>query len=251
MSGHRMSEIISLFAALPYFKNMDAQTTQAVAQAAIRRAYEPDQIILLEGEPASGLYIVQEGGLKVSKISLDGREQILQFLGRGEAFNAIGVFTGTPNPATVTALEPSTVWMIPKDKMLDLLETHPPLARMIIRDLAGRVLHLITLVEDLSLRKVESRFARLLLEEAQNNIIPRQRWATQPEIAARLGTVPDVVSRTIRKMTDLGILQVTRSEITILNRDKLGAIANLSEVTAAEDETDRIIKPADFPGQTL
>ena len=54
MSGHRMDEIISLFAALPYFKNMDAQTTQAVAQAAIRRDYEPDQIILLEGEPAPG-----------------------------------------------------------------------------------------------------------------------------------------------------------------------------------------------------
>jgi CRP/FNR family transcriptional regulator len=105
---------------------------------------------------------------------------------------------------------------------------------MIIQDLAGRVLHLITLVEDLSLRKVESRFARLLLEEALENIIPRQRWATQPEIAARLGTVPDVVSRAIRKMTELGILQVTRSEITILDREKLSAIANLSEATASE-----------------
>ena len=250
MSGHSMGEIISLFAALPYFKNMDVETTQAVARVAIRRAYEPDQIILLEGEPACGLYIVQAGWLKVSKISLDGREQILQFLGRGEAFNAIGVFTDTPNPATVTALEPSTVWRIPKEKMLDLLETHPPLARMIIQDLAGRVLHLITLVEDLSLRKVESRFARLLLEAAQNNVIPRQSWATQPEIAARLGTVPDVVSRTIRKMTDLGILQVTRSEITILDRDRLSAIANLSEVPTAEGETDRTMKPTYFPGQT-
>lgn len=124
----------------------------------------------------------------------------MQFLGRGEAFNAVGVFTGTPNPATVTALEPSTVWMIPREKMLALLETHPPLALMVIQDLAGRVLHLITLVEDLSLRKVESRFARLLLEESQDNIIPRQRWATQTEMAARLGTVPDVASRTIRKI---------------------------------------------------
>jgi len=234
MSGHSMGEIISLFAALPYFKNLDAQTTQAVTQAAIRRAYEPNQIILLEGEPAGGLYIVQSGWLKVSKISLEGREQILQFLGNREAFNAVGVFTGTPNPATVTALEPSTVWMIPTKRMLDLLETHPPLARIIIQDLAGRVLHLITLVEDLSLRKVESRFARLLLEEAQDNIIPRQRWATQTEIAARLGTVPDVVSRTIRKMTELGILQVKRSEITILNREKLISISLLSELPTAE-----------------
>lgn len=234
MSAQSMGEVISLFAALPYFKSLDASTTQAVALAAIRRVYEPDQIILLEGEPAGGLYIVQAGWLKVSKISLDGREQILQFLGRGEAFNAVGVFTSTANPATVTALEPSTVWMIPREKMLDLLETHPPLARMIIQDLAGRVLHLITLVEDLSLRKVESRFARLLLEEAQDNIIPRQRWATQTEMAARLGTVPDVISRTIRKLTELGILQVTRSEITILNREKLVTIASMSELPTTE-----------------
>lgn len=229
MSGHNLHEITGLFAALPYFKNLDPATTEAIAQATIRRICEPDQIILLEGEAGGGLYILQEGWLKVSKVSLDGREQILQFLGRGEAFNAIGVFTNTPNPATVTALELSIVWMIPKASMLDLLENHPALSRIIIQDLAGRVLHLITLVEDLSLRKVESRFARLLLEEAQDNIIQRKRWATQNEIASRLGTVPDVISRTMRRVIELGILQVTRSEITILNREKLIALASMSD----------------------
>jgi CRP/FNR family transcriptional regulator len=235
MSVHALVEIHALLAAIPYFKHLDTVTLKAVAQAAIRRIYEPNQIILLEGEPAGGLYVLQEGWLKVSKISLDGREQILQFLGRGEAFNAVGVFTDALNPATVTALEPSIVWIIPKERMLELLETHPPLARVIIQDLAGRVLHLITLVEDLSLRKVESRFARLILEEAEENVIPRKRWATQTEIAARLGTVPDVISRTIRKMAELGILQVSRSEITILNREKLTAISLISEMPAAED----------------
>jgi CRP-like cAMP-binding protein len=229
MPEKTIHKLTDLLAVLPYFKDLDVSTAQAVTQAALRRKYETNQIILLEGEPASGLYIIQDGWLKVSKISLDGREQILQFLGTGEVFNAIGVFTNTPNPATVTALEPSIVWMIPKESMLELLQTHPALARMIIQDLAGRVLHLITLVEDLSLRKVESRFARLLLEEAHNDIIQRKRWATQTEIAARLGTVPDVVSRTMRKMTELGILQATRSEITILDRGKLIVLASMSD----------------------
>jgi CRP-like cAMP-binding protein len=229
MPEKTIHKLTDLLAVLPYFKDLDVSTAQAVTQAALRRKYETNQIILLEGEPASGLYIIQDGWLKVSKISLDGREQILQFLGTGEVFNAIGVFTNSPNPATVTALEPSIVWMIPKESMLELLQTHPALARMIIQDLAGRVLHLITLVEDLSLRKVESRFARLLLEEAHNDIIQRKRWATQTEIAARLGTVPDVVSRTMRKMTELGILQATRSEITILDRGKLIVLASMSD----------------------
>jgi DNA-binding Lrp family transcriptional regulator len=67
-------------------------------------------------------------------------------------------------------------------------------------------------------------------------VIQRKRWATQTEIAARLGTVPDVISRTIRKMTDSGILQVTRSEITILNREKLEEIAAAADFPASHSE---------------
>lgn len=226
MTENHFDERRTLFTALPYFKNLDETTFRAVTSFAIKNIYEPGQIILLEGEPASGLYIVQTGWLKVSRISQDGREQTLQFLGSREVFNAIGVFTGAPNPATVTALETSIVWTIPGGKMLTLLDNHPNLAQMIIKDLAERVLHLITLVEDLSLRKVEGRFARLLLQEAENNVIQRKKWATQTEIAARLGTVPDVISRTQRKMTESGILQIGRGEIIILDREKLLAVAS-------------------------
>jgi CRP/FNR family transcriptional regulator len=233
MTGQAVPE---LFAVLPYFKNLDPDEFQSIIRFAVQRMYEPGQIVFLEGEPASGLYVIQDGWLKVSKISLDGREQILQFLGSGEAFNAVGVFTGAPNPATVTALETSKVWMLPRREMLALLDTHPALARTIIQDLAGRVMHLITLVEDLSLRKVESRFARLLLEETSDRVIQRKRWATQTEIAARLGTVPDVVSRTFRKMIDSGVLQVTRSEITILDRARLEEIAAAADFPASQSK---------------
>lgn len=225
-------ELTKAFALQPYFRNLDPAALAAVVGSAVQRGYEPEQIVLLEGEPDGGFLIVLDGWLKVSKISIDGREQILHFLGSGEAFNAISVFTGTPNPATVTALEPSAMCVIPRAKMLHLLDTQPTLARVIIHELAGRVLHLIALVEDLSLRRVESRFARLLLEEAQDNVIRRKRWATQTEIAARLGTVPDVVSRTVRKLIEQGVLQVTRSEITILDRPHLEMIAASPENSA-------------------
>jgi CRP-like cAMP-binding protein len=236
MTGQAVPEKAELFTVLPYFKNLDLEELQSIIRFAVQRTYEPGQIVFLEGEPASGLYVVQDGWLKVSKISLDGREQILQFLGSGEVFNAVGVFTGAPNPATVTALEISKVWLLPRREMLALLDTHPALARTIIQDLAGRVMHLITLVEDLSLRKVESRFARLLLGETPGRVIQRKRWATQTEIAARLGTVPDVVSRTFRKMIDSNILKVTRSEITILDRARLEEIAAAADFPAAQSE---------------
>jgi CRP-like cAMP-binding protein len=235
MAKDQTQEKADLFTLLPYFKDLDPATFRSVMEFAVQRHFEAGQIVILEGEPASGLYVIQDGWLKVSKISLDGREQTLQFLGDGEAFNAIGVFTSALNPATVTALEPSLVWMIPRQKMLALLDKHPTLARTIIQDLAGRVLHLIALVEDLSLRKVESRFARILLAEAVDNVIERKRWATQTEIAARLGSVPDVVSRTLRKMIEQGILQVSRTEIIILDPVKLETIAAADPSLTAPD----------------
>ncbi len=210
---------------VPYFKGLDSDTFETIVKSAYRQDYEPGQLVILEGEPASGLYIVQSGGLKVSKIALDGREQTLQLLGDNEVFNAVSVFTGAVNQATVTAMEPTRLWIIGRERMLQLLDSNPPLARLIIQDLAGRVSHLISLVEDLSLRSVEARLARLLLEQAVQDVVPRKKWATQTEIAARLGTVSDVVSRTLRKMQERGLIQIARQEIQILNRPELELIA--------------------------
>lgn len=218
-----------LLASVSYFKSLDPQTFESVARSARSQDYDPGQLVILEGEPASGLYVVQSGWLKVSKIAMDGREQILQFLGSGEVFNAVSVFTGAANPASVTALEATRLWMISRSIMLQLLDANPKLARIIIQDLAGRVMHLISLVEDLSLRTVEARLVRLLLEQSVGETVPRQKWATQNEIAARLGTVPDVVSRTLRKLSDRGLVQIDRKEIRILDRQELEKIAMVAE----------------------
>ena len=218
-------ETIEILSAISYFQGLDTQTLATIVGAASARTYEADQLVILEGEPAAGLFIVQYGWLKVSKIAVDGREQILQFLGSGEAFNAVSVFTGAPNQASVTAMEPTRLWMISREAMLNLLDSNPEIAHLVIQDLAGRVSHLIALVEDLSLRTVEARLARLLLEQSKGNLVKRQKWATQSEIASRLGTVPDVVSRTLRKLADRGLIQINRQEIRILSRTELETIA--------------------------
>lgn len=224
-AGSSSREAHQVLAAVSYFADLDAQSFETVLESAVLRKVDPGQLVILEGEPAAGLFVVRSGWLKVSKIALDGREQILHFLGSGEAFNAVSVFTGAPNQASVTALETTTLWTIARAVMLDLLDDNPRLARHIIQDLAGRVTHLISMVEDLSLRTVEARLARLLLEQSTGETIRRQKWATQTEIAARLGTVPDVVSRTLRKLAGQGVIRIGRKEILILDRPRLEMIA--------------------------
>lgn len=215
--------------AVSYFAKLDAAALASVEQAAIRRVYEPEQVILIEGEPCAGLYIVESGWLKAVKIGMEGREQVLQTLGPGEVFNAISVFTDAPNQATVAALEASVVWMVRREALLKLLDDHPALARQVVKDFAGRVMHLIRMVEDLALRSVEARLARLLLEQAEGESVQRRRWATQAEMASRLGTVPDVLNRALRKLAEGGMIHVERHQIQILDKEGLKTIAQTAE----------------------
>lgn len=200
-----------------YFSGLEKTILDDIARQTTRQDYQPDETVFWEGDVCRGLYVLESGWLKVYKLAPNGREQVLHFLGPGESFNALSVFTGTPNPATVVALEPAVVWLVEREIMLKLLERHPAMARLVIQDLAERLLHMLSLVEDISLRTVESRLARFLLERSGDQKITRRRWATQAEIAARLGTVPDVLNRVLRKLTEEGLIEVARHQITILD----------------------------------
>jgi CRP/FNR family transcriptional regulator len=213
----------SILSSISYFSNLNADVLSVVEQSTFRKIFLPEQVALLEGSPDGGLFIVERGWLKVVKFSTGGREQVLNFLGPGDVFNGVAVFTESVNQASVIALEESMVWIISRATMLNLLDTHPMIARSIIHDLAGRLQHLVSLVEDLSLRSIESRLARTLLEGTTNNTIPRRKWATQNEMAARLGTVPDVLNRALRKLVEEGLISVARHQIVITDPEGLRA----------------------------
>lgn len=214
-----MSE--DLFLKISYFQKLDPATLDEIRRAATKHSFSAGEIIFQESYQRSGLWIIEQGWLKVVKYSLSGREQVLHYLGPGEAINLIGVFTERPNPASAITLEPALLYHIPQQVMLDLIDKHSNLARLVIEDLAGRVTHLVSMVEDLSLRTVEARLARYLLTENETDSFSRQRWATQSEMAARVGTVPDVLNRALRKFSEEGILEISRHRIRIIDRARL------------------------------
>lgn len=215
---HQLSEI-SLFAGL------GEPTLQELALLSRWREYDTGEIVVLEGEAHPSLYFLDYGWLKVIKTSPSGREQILLFLEPGDTFNEIGVFASQINPATAIALEPAGAWLIPRPALLRLLQEKPDFAQHVIARMAERMLYLVSLVTDLSLRPVTGRLARLLLDDAVDDILERPRWYTQAELAARLGTVPDVVQRVLRGMENDGLIVVGRNQIRIVDRQALAEIA--------------------------
>jgi len=188
---------------IPWLKALDQSGWEALLAATQLRACNPGEVIFLEGDPSTTFYLVHQGWVKGVKFSPEGREQILMFFGPGQPANFPPVFAEQPNPATLIALEACNLWAIEQTTLLALLDRYPAMARQIIRALAGRLLYTISLIEDLSLRSVTARLAKLLLmqlDESGQNVIVRHRWATQAEIAARLGTVPDVANRALRSL---------------------------------------------------
>ncbi len=211
--------------AVPAFAGLEPSTLEFVARKAIPRHYAAGEVLFLEGEPCAGLFIVEHGWLKAVKSAPSGREQIIRIVGSGELFNEVEVFAGVPNQTTVMALEPSEVCAISYQEMRLLMQEHPDFARIINENLARRVLQLLALVEDLSLRSVEARLARVLMESAAGDEVPRRRWATQAEMAARLGTVPDVLNRALRTLVEEGLIELDRRRIKIVNPQKLASKA--------------------------
>jgi CRP/FNR family cyclic AMP-dependent transcriptional regulator len=209
---------ISLFTDLPQ------ETLARLGRVAIRRTYEADEIIILEGAPCRAAYFVAEGHVRASRISSEGREQVLARLGAGQGFNTVPPFQPCGvNHATVRAVEEVTVYAVTKEDFLRSVSEDARLALALLQDFADRLDHLTDLVEDLSLRTVRGRLARFLLEQAEAGEVTAT-W-TQTEIAARLGTVREMIGRTLRAFADAGLIQIDRQRIVLLNREGLEAEA--------------------------
>jgi len=208
-------------ASVSCFAGLEDGVLSAIARVTILRHYEAGEIVFLEGDPCKGLYIVQDGWLKSLLVSPGGREQIIRLVGPGETFNEHGVFLKEGlNLVTVQAVEDSHVWLVDRNSLLALMDKYPALSRAILQKMAARIVHLMRLVEDLSLRTVESRLARLLLEQSAGES-DRRRWATQAEMAARLGTVVDVINRALHRLEDQGLIRIVRHKIEIMDRVQL------------------------------
>jgi len=205
--------------ALPYFAPLDEDTLASVAAAAVHRAYAPDEIIFLEGEPCAGLFCVQSGHVKIYKSSPEGREQILHICRPCESFNDVAVFDGGPNPASAQAMDATTVCLIERSALLNLFDRHPKLAQAVVAVLAARARMLVNMVEDLSLRSVTGRLAKLLLDQATQGgkAIP----LTHQQMAARLGTVREMVSRALRELEVEGLVRREGRQIVIVDRAAL------------------------------
>jgi CRP/FNR family transcriptional regulator len=211
----------SLLRAVPYFRALDRDALDAVAREVIVRRYAAGAMIFLEGEPGAGLHLVAEGLCKVYRLSVAGREHVLATLGPGDSCNEVPAVDGGPNPASLAALDDSTLWVISQQALTCLRQEHPLLNEIIIKSLAMRCRQLVQRVYNLSFLSVTGRLAAFLLQQSDElSQVKRRQW-TQDEIAAHLGTVREMVSRGLRELQEAELIALDRHRIEILDREGL------------------------------
>lgn len=217
-----MASTVKILQRIPLLADLSDDALARVADVALARTYEPGETIIFEGDPCRSAYFIARGQVRVYRLSPGGREQVLARLGPGQAFNTVPPFQPEGvNHATVEALTTVTVYAISSDDLRRLVGQSPDLALALLQDFADRLDHLTNLVEDLSLRTVRGRLARFLLEHADEGGVA-QRW-TQDGIASHLGTVRDMVGRTLRAFADAGLVRIDRQRIVLLDREGLEA----------------------------
>ncbi len=223
------TDTIKVLSGIPYFSDLDSEVLELITEATVHQSYQEGQFIFMEGDPCLGLYIVEQGWVRAVKISAAGREQVIRFVGPGDVFNEVGVMAGGVNVVSVEALEPVKLLIVQRTALLSLVDEQPTLAKALIENLAKRVLYAMNLVTSLSLHSVESRLARFLLSQEKEDIISRKKWTTQAFIASQIGTVPVVINRAFCSFVENDLIELERNQIKILDRQKLQAIASLTE----------------------
>ena len=212
---------LELLESSPHFAELEVDTLDRVSNLFIKKKIEKDKIIWLERNPAKIVYFVASGLIKLFKTSAEGKEQILRLVYPGDCFGHTGIFNGGNNPENARAMVPSLLYGLMSSDFETLLWEHKQLAHNTIKSLAKEIHHLLNLVEDLSLRRVSGRLARMLLEHNSEGVFKNSLFLTQGDMAAMNGTVREVFGRSLKALEDKGVVQSDNRSITIRDIDEL------------------------------
>lgn len=210
------------------FSALSDQEIHEAAAHARRRSYAPGQVIFLEGDPCEGMVLIAEGRVRIFKASPSGREVLLTMEQAPASIAEVPVFDGGPYPASAAAVTATTVFLIPREDFSALCRRNPDVGLKLLAVVGKRLRTLISTLHQITFGSVRQRLAQSLLDlAAQNGESPIELPETREQLAVRLGTVREVLSRNLSRFQAQGFIRVEHRKIWILDPDGLRAEASL------------------------
>jgi CRP-like cAMP-binding protein len=200
--------------------------------AARRRTIDAGSVFFREGDPATALFVLERGSVKLTQLTAEGHQVVLGIHGSGDAFGGVAIFGGAAYPITAEAVTDASAFEWPGDVMAALMERHPRLALNALKFVAARLHELQVQYRQLATEKVERRVARALLrlvEQAGRRIetgvlidLPLSR----DDVAQMTGTTLYTVSRIISRFESEGLLEAGRQRMVIRQPQALLRVAD-------------------------
>ena len=201
------------------FAALSENELRGLAQQAVEKRFAAGEMLFREGEACAGVFLIVQGSVKIFRTSPGGREVMLSIETAPSSVAELPLFDGGPYPATVRVMEPVVALFIDKTDFQQFCRQNPDVALKVLAVVGRRLRHLVGLVESMTFGSVTQRLARMLLDaskdaSAESFDLP----ATHQELASRLGTVREVVSRNLGRFCAQGLIGIQDRQVEIVNR---------------------------------
>lgn len=214
------------------FKNLSDDDFKELEPYLTTTLYKKKDDIFTEGDAPEWFYIVATGKIKITKISHDGKEIILEIISPNDIFGGVAVLRNFPYPANAVAMEDSEVVKISRKNLMRLVDRFPNLMYLIALQLGDRMKSSYDSLKNIALDRVEARIAALLLKlsnkvglETDEGLVIDMRL-TKQDVADMVGTTVETSIRTFSKFKKQGLVADSDGKIIIKNRKGLSELSS-------------------------
>lgn len=232
----KITGLVSSLRCCQLFSGVPAEDLETIAGFVQSIRLDKGEYLFHEGEVSRGFYLVQSGAINVHRVNAAGKEQVIHVFRPGETFAEATLASSTGYPANARAVDPSTVLLLPRNPVLELIGRRPDLALRMLGSMGAHLRVVVGMLDDLTLKDVESRLLNWLVKHSrpgadgvQGGVI--QLPGTKRVLAAELGTSSETLSRTLARLRDQKLITVAARTITVHHRGALQTLLrqNLGE----------------------
>jgi CRP/FNR family cyclic AMP-dependent transcriptional regulator len=224
----KIEEIKRVLSEFSLFRELNDYELTKITDIAKARDWKKQSHVFLQGDPLENVYFIYDGKIKVYKSDINGREQIVAIMKKGEMFPHVGFFRKGDYPAYAEVVEPSTLIAVPISKFENVLIENPELCIKVFRVLGEKIVDLQNRLEEQILNNTYEQIIKLLIrlgqkhgkELADGRILLKAEF-TNKDLANMIGTTRETISRTLTKMKKDELIEVDEKGDMFLDIDIL------------------------------
>ncbi len=210
---------------VPIFKQLNSEELDKIIMISTHQKLNKGDFIYQAGEHLNSLFVIHRGKIKITRLTEDGKEQVIRILSHGDFLGELALFNEMKVSTYAEAIEPTIVCLLDQRKLKHLLTQSPTLSLKMMHELSNRLEKAEALIESSNLYSASAKVARLLLDLSKNNMIRLE--TTKVNIASNLGITPETLSRKLKSLSDDGYIEIINNKtIEIIDRYGLEMLIN-------------------------